>query len=58
MLRRVTSIIARLPLPFVPNTLNEVLVKITNVQMSHLRTRSGEKAIKKDTVKQHATAAT
>lgn len=35
VLGRVTSIIACLPLPFVPNTLNEVLVKITNIQMSH-----------------------
>lgn len=50
MLRRVTSIITCLPLSFVSDTLNEVLVKITNIQMSHLRIRSGERAIKTGTV--------
>lgn len=46
MLRRVASVIACLPLSFVSDTLNEVLVKIANIQMSHLRSRSGKKAIK------------
>jgi len=50
MLRRVTSIITCLPLSFVSDALNEVLMKITNIQMSYLRTRSGEKAIKTGTV--------
>lgn len=50
VLRRVTSIITCLPLSFVSDTLNEVLMKITNIQMSHLRIRSGEKAIRTGTV--------
>lgn len=35
MLRRVSSIIASFPLPFVSHTLNEILVEITNVQMPY-----------------------
>lgn len=50
MLRRIASVIACLPLSFVSDTLNEVLVKIANIQMSHLRSRSGKKAIKTGTV--------
>lgn len=58
MLRRVTPIITCLPLSFVSDTLDEVLVKITNIQMPHLRTRSGEKPIKPGTAEQHSTAVT
>lgn len=43
MLRRVASIITCLPFPFVSDTLNKILVKITYIQMSHLKSRSGKK---------------
>lgn len=36
------SIIAGLPLPLVANTLNEILVKVTDVEMSHLWEKMGE----------------
>lgn len=51
MLRRVTSIITCLPFPFVSDTLNKILVKIAYIQMSHLKSRSGRKAIKTGSVK-------
>lgn len=51
MLRRVTSIITCLPFPFVSDTLNKILVKIAYIQMSHLKSRSGKKAIKTGSVK-------
>lgn len=37
MVRGLSSIVAGFPLPFVTNTLNEVLVEVTNVQMTYLR---------------------
>lgn len=51
MLRRVASIITCLPFPFVSDTLNKILVKIAYIQMSHLKSRSGRKAIKTGSVK-------
>lgn len=51
MLRRVASIITCLPFPFVSDTLNKILVKIAYIQMSHLKSRSGKKAIKTGSVK-------